>query len=239
MLLRAREFAAEAFPGLPPPQVATADVCVLCHQSLGEEARARLASFDTYLTGKINEDAENAKVEFEALAKAILLLQIPTAEELEKRWDQLTANRESLDKVAQIYISVIDKLRGRHALLSAAIKSGEYGGLSDSSVLEQNQLDPLDQAAITLADEIAQLQLAVDQGTALEMLRARCKELEDRKKFASDLEIFVSRRNSLEFLAKIKTCTAACAGSTVTTFITKTRRKPNRRLVRSQPVDVA
>ena len=57
------------------------------------------------------------------------------------------------------------------------------------------------------------------------MLRARCKELEDRKKFASDLEIFVSRRNSLEFLAKIKTCTAACAGSTVTTFITKTRRK--------------
>ena len=104
---------------------------MLCHQSLGEEARARLASFDTYLTGKINEDAENAKVEFEALAKAILLLQIPTAEELEKRWDQLTANRESLDKVAQIYISVIDKLRGRHALLSAAIKSGEYGGLSD------------------------------------------------------------------------------------------------------------
>jgi AAA domain len=225
MLLRAREFAAEAFPGLAQPQVATAHVCVLCHQPLGGEARVRLASFDTYLTGKFNEDAENAKVEFEALAKAILLLQIPTAEELERRWDQLTTNRKSLDKAAQIYISVIDKLRGRYAVLSAAIKSGEYGELSDSSVLEQHQLDPLDQAAITLTDEIAQLQLAVDQGTALQMLRARCKELEDRKKFASDLEIFVSRCNSLELLAKIKTCTAACAGSTVTTFITKIRRK--------------
>lgn len=37
MLLRAREFAAEAFPELAPPQVATADVCVLCHQPLGED----------------------------------------------------------------------------------------------------------------------------------------------------------------------------------------------------------
>jgi hypothetical protein len=168
------------------------------------------------LTGKINEDAENAKLEFEGLANTILMLQIPTAEELQKRWDQITVNRESLAKAAQICISVVDKLRGRHAVLCATIKSGDYVGLSDSSVLEQNQLDPLDQAVI---------QIAVDQGTALQMLRARCKELEDRKKFASDLETFVSRRNSLALLAKIKTCTAACAGSTVTTFITKIRRK--------------
>jgi len=223
MLLRAREFAAEAFPNLAPPQVATADVCVLCHQPLGAEARARLASFDTYLTGKINEDAENAKLEFETFAKAILTLQIPTAEELQKRWDQITANRESLAEAAQVYISLVDKLRGRHAVLSAAIKSGDCVGLSDSSVLEQGQLDPLDQAVITLADEIAQLQFSVGQGTALQMLRARCKELEDRKKFANDLETFVSRRNSLARLAKIKTCTAACAGGTVTTFITKRR----------------
>jgi ABC-type phosphate transport system ATPase subunit len=225
MLLRAREFAAEAFPELAPPQVATADVCVLCHQPLGEEARVRLASFDTYLTGKINEAAENAKLEFETLAKAILMLQISTTEELQKRWDQITANRESLAEAAKIYISLVDKLRSRHTVLSAAIKSADYFGLSDSSVVEQSQLDPLDQAVITLANEIAQLQLAVGQGTALQMLRARCKELEDRKKFASDLETFVSRRNSLALLAKIKTCTAACAGSTVTTFITKIRRK--------------
>jgi hypothetical protein len=225
MLLHAREFAAEAFPKLAPPQVATADVCVLCHQPLGEEARVRLASFDAYLTGKINEDAENARLEFEARAKTILMLQIPTAEELQKRWDQITANRESLAEAAQICVSVVDKLRCRHAVLCAAIKSGDYVGLPDSSILEQNQLAPLDQAVITLADEIAQLQLAVDQGIALQMLRARCKELEDRKKFASDLETFVSRRNSLALLAKIKTCTAACAGSTVTTFITKIRRK--------------
>ena len=225
MLLRAREFAVAAFPELAPPQVATADVCVLCHQPLGEKARARLASFDTYLTGKINEDAEAAKLEFEACARAILMLEIPADEELQKRWDQITANRESLAETAQAYICLVDKLRGRHAVLSAAIKSGDYVGLSDLSVLEQSQLDLLDQAVIALADEIAQLQLALGQGTALQMLRARCTELEDRKKFASDLETFVSRRNSLALLVKIKTCTAACAGSTLTTFITKIRRK--------------
>jgi hypothetical protein len=188
-------------------------------------SRLRLASFDTYLTGKINEDAESAKLEFESLAKAILMLQIPTTEELQKRWDQITTHRESLAEAAQIYINLVDKLRSRHAVLSVAIKSGDYVGLPESTVLEQSQIDPLDQAVSTLAGEIAQLQLAVSEGTALQVLRARCKELEDRKKFASDLETFVSRRNSLALLAKIKTCTAACAGSTVTTFITKTRRK--------------
>ncbi|MFX6318910.1 hypothetical protein ABTF97_18825, partial [Acinetobacter baumannii] len=49
MLMYARDFAAEAFPTVEPPQLANANTCVLCHQPLDAQAQERLAAFDAYV----------------------------------------------------------------------------------------------------------------------------------------------------------------------------------------------
>lgn len=58
----ARDFAAEeAYPFTPFPPVGETDRCVLCHQELSEDARARLRSFEECVAGTIQAEATTAE----------------------------------------------------------------------------------------------------------------------------------------------------------------------------------
>ncbi|WP_155996687.1 hypothetical protein [Verrucomicrobium sp. 3C] len=78
MLKYAREFAASAFPDRNPPQIATAERCVLCQQELDESAAVRLAAFDAYLTDKAAEEATTSTQMFDAAVTAMLALTTKT-----------------------------------------------------------------------------------------------------------------------------------------------------------------
>lgn len=225
MLTYARDFAAEAYPDLQPPQLATADTCVLCHQPLDGQARARLIAFDEYIEGRANADAEKAKKAFADAARAILDLKILSSQEIKNRlvnFIEGTLPRQALaDKLERFY----GACQERHALVTTAIKTVDYAGLDGLADLDRSIIDELLAEVTALANEINELKPTVDE-TAKRLKRQQdFDELEARKKFSADIETFVARRYSLDLLVKTKACLAACSVAGITSHVTRIRRK--------------
>ncbi|MCC8968932.1 AAA family ATPase [Bradyrhizobium brasilense] len=225
MLMYARDFAAEAYPALEPPQLATADTCVLCHQPLDVEARTRLAAFDAYVEGRANADAENAKKHFAETARAIRDLKISSAQDIKNRlvnFVEGSPSRQALaDRIEKLYAASQE----RHALVLTAIKAVDYASLDSLADLDRSVVDDLSVEMTLLAKEIDDLKPTADETAKRLRRQQEFDELEARKKLSADIEIFVARRNSLDLLLKTKACITACSVSGITSHITRLRRK--------------
>lgn len=225
MLMYARDFAAEAYPTLGKPQLVTADTCVLCHQPLDGEARLRLAAFDEYVEGRANADAEQAKKHFAEIARAILDLKFMSGPEIKNRlvyFVEGSAPRRALAaRLEQFYAAAQE----RHDLLSKAIKSVNYAGIDGVADLDGSLIDELLTELAALAKEIEGLKPTADEAGKRVASQQQLDDMEARKKLSTDIETFVARRNSLELLVKTKACIAACSVATITSQITRMRRK--------------
>jgi len=225
MMKYAREFAAEAYPDRDPPRIANGDVCVLCQQEVKPEARDRLARFDAYIEGRANMDAETAEAEMEQVLKVLTALTVRKAQDVEgllSQFRDLDAGRNAL---AATIASFFDTGRKRHAAVLRAKETGEYENIG--------YLEPLpDLSAETMAAEVALLSSEAeaydkqkqDDGQR-EKLRFEHKNLTDRKRLSTGIEIIVDRRNKLEELKRLLACKAACSTTGVTQQITKLRRE--------------
>ncbi|MGB4544733.1 MAG: AAA family ATPase, partial [Smithellaceae bacterium] len=67
------------------PNVAVDSRCVLCHQTLTQEAKERLVSFDNFVKGAIQKAASDAAKEYETASQTIE--ELPTLETLKTRID--------------------------------------------------------------------------------------------------------------------------------------------------------
>lgn len=225
MLMYARDFAAEAYPELEPPQLTSAGTCVLCHQPLDEPAQARLAAFDAYVEGRANADAETAKKHFADCARTILDLKIAGGQDIKDKlvnFVEGSTPRQALADRIELYYAAS---RDRHALVSAAIKAVDYASLEGLADLDRSGVDDLLSEAAVVAKEVEALKPKADEASKRQRRQQELDDLEARKKFSADIEIFVERRNSLDLLLKTKACTAACAVAGITSHITRLRRK--------------
>ncbi|MHC2283100.1 hypothetical protein ACVME8_009743 [Bradyrhizobium diazoefficiens] len=182
MLMYARDFAAEAYPALDPPRLATADTCVLCHQPLDESARARLAAFDEYVEGRANADAETAKKDFAETARAIRDLKIVTAQDIKNRlvnFVEGAAFRQALaNRIEQFY----GASQERHALVLTAIKVVDYAPLDGLADLDRSMIDELQAEITVLTKEIEALKPTADETAKRLRRQQEYDELEARKK---------------------------------------------------------
>lgn len=224
MLIYARQFAIEAFPAAEPPAIANAEVCVLCHQPLQEEAKQRLARFDEYIAGKANEAADAAKKTFLATAKRFIRFTCDTPEALTKRLESFVDG--SLARIALAdRVGIFFKMAlVRSTTVSAAIETQDDSGLDTLPSLDAELVAALE-AELAALGLLATSYKATDAQTKEQAEdEKRLEELGARKKLSNDIETFVERHRNLDLLAKTKLCAEACASGPVTTYITRLRR---------------
>lgn len=225
MLMYARDFAAEAYPALNPPQLVTAGTCVLCHQPLDAQARARLAAFDEYVEGRASADAEKAKHRFAEIARAIRDLKVVDAQEITTRLVNFVEGHGARQALAERLKAFYESCRERHAVLVRSIQALDYESLDNLVDLDRSVVDELRCEVPALQMQIEQLKATAGEADKRLQRQRQVCELEARKKLSADIEIFVARRNSLELLMKTKACMAACSVAGITTQITRLRRK--------------
>jgi energy-coupling factor transporter ATP-binding protein EcfA2 len=80
------------------PNITDGSRCVLCHQSLSQEAKERLTSFENFVKGELQKAASDAAKEYETTSQVIEAL--PTSETLKTRID--AADIRQADVVSQI-----------------------------------------------------------------------------------------------------------------------------------------
>jgi len=94
------------------PNVSDGSRCVLCHQTLTQEARERLISFEHFVKGEMQKGATDAAKEYEIASKTIEAL--PTSETLKTRIDAAGIPQ---DEVASQVTDFFAQLQARKDLL--------------------------------------------------------------------------------------------------------------------------
>ena len=74
-----------AYKGTEYPNVSEDSRCVLCHQTLTQEAKDRLISFENFVKGEMQKVARDAAKEYETVCQTVEVL--PTSESLKTRID--------------------------------------------------------------------------------------------------------------------------------------------------------
>ena len=94
------------------PNVADGSRCVLCHQTLSQEAKERLASFESFVKGEMQKAATDAAKEYETASQTIEAL--PTSDALKTRIDAAGIPQ---DEVASQVTDFFAQLQARKDLL--------------------------------------------------------------------------------------------------------------------------
>lgn len=225
MLKYAREFALEVFPDRDPPQIVTAERCVLCQQELDAEASARLAAFDSYLDQRAAEDATTAKTAFAAAVSDIQALSVKSKSEFSTLLSAYSALSEDRKQNTETIATFFQKAGARLRAVKQILNEGHYEklGTLDSlpelpTLLIENEIAALDGEAEGF-DRLAQDDQAARQRAQ------RIVELSDRKKLSENVDLVIERRNNLEERHKLAACRVQCRLTAITQQITKRRRE--------------
>lgn len=102
-----------AYKEVEYPNVSDGSRCVLCHQTLSQEAKERLVSFENFVKGEMQKAASDAATEYETASQTIDAL--PTSEALKTRIDAAGISQE---EVASQVTDFFAQLQVRKDLLS-------------------------------------------------------------------------------------------------------------------------
>ena len=182
MLTHARQFAAEAFPTVAAPQLANADVCVLCHQPLSPAARERLEQFDTYLMGKANEDADNAQKTFQTSMSAVRQFTCDSKEQYAARLGTyVDGSPERADLVGRV-VGFLHAARARSEAIVQAFRAQDDTALDALPVIDVAILTEIEVQLASLNQLATTYQPTPEQASAQAKLVICIAALEAQKK---------------------------------------------------------
>ncbi len=216
----AREFAAAGVE-IPPERLpeTTGDLCLLCLEPLTPPGAARLARFNDFVSGEATKRADGARDTLKKLLAQVEQVKVPEAtvvEETLSGYGQLDATRAA---------AVVDLLKGlagfearRAALLNETATPAptpDVTGLVDTVAAELTRLEA----------EAASLQRSASHTEALDAMRTRLAELQDRAKLGNDLETVLQRLRDVSEQKLLTVCQARVATRSISTQITALRKQ--------------
>ena len=225
MLTYAREFAGTVFSDVPPPQLASGGLCVLCQQVLDEDAATRMAAFDDYIAGRASEESVAAAQALSEHRASLLSLRIKPRREVETLLSGYAALSKACKQNEATMAEYVEKAGERLDAVKGALRENDYDSLQDFDKLPASPTSLIEDAIGQLDEEIAALRIAERDEEAFATLRARHFELTDEKRLSEQIEIVVKQRNRLEERQRLENCIRQCHSGTITRRITHRRRE--------------
>lgn len=93
-----------AYKEIEYPNISDGSRCVLCHQTLSEEAKERLVSFENFVKGEMEKAALDAAKEYDAVTQAIEVL--PSLSILNARIDASGLPHEIADRAMNFFVKL-------------------------------------------------------------------------------------------------------------------------------------
>lgn len=225
MLKYAREFAAEAFEGSDPPQLATGGACVLCQQALDDAAAQRLRDFDEFILGRAAEDSATASIAFERARDALLNIRVAGRAEVEAMLAGFSDINEASETKAQLTADFFETGAARLRALQAALKDEKIEDLQELPGLGQCPVEILTSEIDRFDAELLKLRHAERDEEQMQALKIRRAELVDRCALHAEADAIVLRRSKLEERQRVRQCRSACQRNVITRRITERRRE--------------
>jgi hypothetical protein len=188
-----------AFPGEAFPVIRDGALCVLCQQSLDEQAKKRLRSFEEFVQGEVQQHADVARAELDATVKSISSMPIPKRSRDAVRDIGLLES----EKGCEIRLFLISVKRRRSYLLALA---------SGRKVKDRPMLSPipdLNPVRTAIDERIRILQIAAN-AEGRQALVAQQNELSARTKLSTYQTDVANEISRLVLIAFLDTAISEC-----------------------------
>lgn len=184
----------EAYPDAPFPvlKVGTEPAsCVLCQQSLSEEAAQRLERFRLFVDGELNGKANAGKLGLETALAELPSLDVFETDDWTARLDQVAARSEAIAERLSLFRTLaIERLADAEAIIQGDADTPTGPALDCPS----HELTVASQAWSKAAEALA----ATEDAEARALLVAEQAELQDTKHLAANVSQLKSRRDLLQ-----------------------------------------
>ncbi len=186
----ARKYAGLADPDHEFPYVGEDAKCVLCHQSLDEDAKQRFVRFDNFISGEAAKDFEAKREAYTAAVKALNALRIETGDDAKTKLAEFAALSEDRAQNVEALASFLEAIGARRDAFIHAASTGKFDDIGEavefSSVLH-NQIKALE------AEE-TQFRNDAKDDDAQNIQARRLAELEGRKSLAENADNLIANR---------------------------------------------
>ena len=204
----AEAFNAEIYPDDQFPATGEGRVCLLCQQSIAQPAQERFGRFRLFLADTTQTDAQRAETELKVTMRAVAAIAVPVAENIDQELKELTDTRPASVPLRDTIKQQCVALLALKAELIRCLKGEvEYQKLPS---VQRNVIAEIDTMLIELRGEKKAFDDQTKNTMALDALKKKHTELVDRKGCASNLAIFLTRRQDLCTLESWKKCKAEC-----------------------------
>jgi energy-coupling factor transporter ATP-binding protein EcfA2 len=146
----ARDYSQRAYPGRDYPASEDGDRCLLCHQVLDAQARARLGEFEAFVQGALEAEASTAENRYRELLTALPSALTP---------DQITRRCQAAALQEESWVRELGEFWGRVVESRRAMLADEAEASASPVPLPERILAVLEQRAHTLEREAAQHEL--------------------------------------------------------------------------------
>ena len=204
----AEKFSAEVYPGEPFPVTGKDRVCLLCQQPYDASAAERMNRFKSFIEDTSQKEAEKEELQLKEMLRKVLELNIPTAQELELQFMELSEHETSFEPVrAKLAVFIADAAKHKTAAIAALQGQSSFDGVG---VLDNSALSAARAFASPLEEKARKFDAATASSAATNKLKIEHTELLGRRTLNGSTATVLSRRCDIVTYHKLRQCKDEC-----------------------------
>ena len=204
----AEQFNSIAYPGESFPAIGVGKVCLLCQQSLTEQAADRMTRFKQFMQDTSQQDARTQEARLSGLISALENARVPARDELDLQLAEISAADPSF---APVGAGLAEFASRASAARETAIKALR-GHIDFAEVQELNHgpIDAAQEYATNLELKAKALDAATVDTTVTSDLKRKHTELLARQQLNAALPTVLARRAEIDKFHRLHKCKEHC-----------------------------
>ena len=185
----AEKFSTDVYPGQPFPATGEDRVCLLCQQPYDEISADRMRRFKLFVEDTSQKEAIREESQLKELLRSVLELSIPTAQDLDLQFMELSAHEPSFEPIkAKLAVFIVDAATHKMTLLAALNGEASFDAVS---ALDSSAIIAANDFATPLEAKARQFDEATVNTAATDKLKIEHNELQGRRQLnASTTQLF-------------------------------------------------
>lgn len=217
----AQQYAGQAYPEYEFPYTGENAKCVLCQQSLDEEAKQRFVRFDSFITGKAAEEFQGKSEDYTVSVKILTNLKILSDDDAQTKLAEFANLSLERVKLVEILSQFLNTLIARRDAFILATTTGNFDDIGAAQALSTM----LSKELKALEDEEKQFRLDAKDDEKQKEKALKLAELDGRKNIAENVANLLHNRTSREKRLRLSSCKNSLSTRAISLIVSRLRER--------------
>ena len=224
MFATARKYASGIFPD--GTDISTAEICVLCQQTLGEDGKARMAKFDEFISQETTKESSEANKIYEELVAPVMTLTVMKPSDVKSLLESYKEMGGETSRIVTKIVSAYEEMNENITSIRAAIKNNQLSNIKTNDTLLDDIERTLSSTVEGVDERMESLVAAIEsKGDNIDALRREETELKDMRELSNNVKKVFEFRNSIEKIIMLGDAIDQCKTLSISRLVTNRRRE--------------